>query len=68
MWKISSYYRGRGAFETLGTGMEMLPGDIAFKSNFANMDLQSVVVRKRRADRHFEREGPILCDYLQENM
>lgn len=25
------YYRGRGAFETMGTGLEMLPGDIAFK-------------------------------------
>lgn len=26
-----TYYRGRGAFETMGTGLEMLPGDIAFK-------------------------------------
>ena len=24
-------YRGRGAFETLGTGMDMRSGDIAFK-------------------------------------
>jgi len=25
------YYRGRGAFETMGAGLDMLPGDIAFK-------------------------------------
>ena len=36
------YYRGRGAFETMGAGLEMLPGDIAFKCNFAflNTDTQ----------------------------
>jgi 2,3-bisphosphoglycerate-independent phosphoglycerate mutase len=26
-----SYYRGRGAFETMGAGLPMKPGDIAFK-------------------------------------
>ena len=25
------YYRGRGAFESMGTGLAMSPGDIAFK-------------------------------------
>lgn len=25
------YYRGRGAFESLGAGLAMVPGDIAFK-------------------------------------
>jgi hypothetical protein len=25
------YYRGRGAFETMGAGLDMQPGDIAFK-------------------------------------
>ena len=25
------YYRGRGAFESMGAGLAMLPGDIAFK-------------------------------------
>lgn len=25
------YYKGRGALETIGTGLEMKPGDIAFK-------------------------------------
>jgi 2,3-bisphosphoglycerate-independent phosphoglycerate mutase len=26
-----SYYRGRGAFESMGAGLDMQPGDIAFK-------------------------------------
>ena len=28
-------YRGRGALETMGSGLEMQEGDVAFKSNFA---------------------------------
>ncbi|KAI9264939.1 2,3-bisphosphoglycerate-independent phosphoglycerate mutase-domain-containing protein [Phascolomyces articulosus] len=58
------YYRGRGAFETMGAGLEMIPGDIAFKSNFAYLDKQSGIVISRRADRHFEGLGPTLCDAL----
>ena len=57
-----TYYNGRGAFEALGGGMPMDPGDIAFKSNFSTM--YGDVVRYRRCDRHFEREGPILCKEL----
>ncbi|XP_030484027.2 uncharacterized protein LOC115700581 [Cannabis sativa] len=55
------YYRGRGAFESMGAGLAMSPGDIAFKSNFATLDEETGVVISRRADRHFEEEGPILC-------
>lgn len=58
------YYRGRGAFESMGAGLAMSPGDIAFKSNFATWDEKSGVVTSRRADRHFEEEGPILCASL----
>ncbi|GBG89230.1 hypothetical protein CBR_g48938 [Chara braunii] len=58
------YYRGRGAFESMGAGLAMSPGDIAFKSNFATVDEQTGVVVKRRADRHFEQLGPILCGDL----
>lgn len=59
-----SCYRGRGAFESLGAGIPMSPGDIAFKSNFATMDLETGIVEKRRADRNFEEAGPVLCDAL----
>ncbi|KAJ9540671.1 hypothetical protein OSB04_027177 [Centaurea solstitialis] len=110
------YYRGRGAFESMGAGLAMAPGDIAFKgtakkhdedigfntgpilcghqieihqllylacflvvvddlmlifvsltihqSNFATLDEKTGVVTSRRADRHFEEEGPILCAAL----
>ncbi|KAG0173628.1 hypothetical protein DFQ28_011120 [Apophysomyces sp. BC1034] len=58
------YYRGRGAFETMGAGLDMIPGDIAFKSNFAYIDKETGIVISRRADRHFEGLGPTLCDAL----
>lgn len=58
------YYRGRGAFESLGAGLAMSPGDIAFKSNFATLDEKTGIVTSRRADRHFEEEGPLLCASL----
>ncbi|KAF2074108.1 hypothetical protein CYY_004593 [Polysphondylium violaceum] len=59
-----TYYRGRGAFESMGAGLEMRPGDIAFKSNFATMDKTTGIVTSRRADRNFEHLGPTLCEYL----
>jgi 2,3-bisphosphoglycerate-independent phosphoglycerate mutase len=55
--------RGRGAFETLGTGEEMSFDDIAFKSNFAFMDDKTGNVLSRRVDRHFEWGIP-LCDAI----
>ncbi|GAB2278202.1 hypothetical protein Dimus_035305 [Dionaea muscipula] len=58
------YYRGRGAFESMGAGLAMSPGDIAFKSNFATWDEKTGIVTSRRADRHFEEEGPVLCAAL----
>ena len=60
---LCRYYRGRGAFESMGAGLPMQPGDIAFKSNFATMNSEGVVI-KRRADRQFEVEGPVLCQAL----
>ncbi|ELR19878.1 2,3bisphosphoglycerate-independent phosphoglycerate mutase-like protein [Acanthamoeba castellanii str. Neff] len=59
-----TYYRGRGAFETMGAGLLMKPGDIAFKSNFATLDPKTNIVVSRRADRNFEDLGPPLCSYL----
>lgn len=48
----------------MGAGLAMAPGDIAFKSNFATLDEGTGVVTSRRADRHFEEEGPVLCAAL----
>eukprot|EP00887_Chlorella_sp_A99_P007404 scaffold2.g7404.t1 len=58
------HYRGRGAFESMGAGLDMAPGDIAFKCNFATLDPATGVVLRRRADRRFEELGPVLCAAL----
>ena len=59
-------YRGRGAFESLGAGLRVDAGDIAFKCNFATLCEASGRVTARRADRHFDAEGPVLCDALDD--
>jgi 2,3-bisphosphoglycerate-independent phosphoglycerate mutase len=46
-------YNGRGAFETMGTGIPMEKGEIAFKCNFAFMDDVTGSVLKRRVSRDF---------------
>lgn len=58
------FYRGRGAFETIGTGLGMEPGDLAFKCVFAHLDPDSGMVLCRRADRDFEREARELSAVL----
>ncbi|KAM3145987.1 hypothetical protein pb186bvf_001965 [Paramecium bursaria] len=57
------YYRGRGAFETMGSGIEMNVGDIAFKCNFAHID--NGIVKLRRVDREFPQWGLPLIDALK---
>ena len=58
------YYRGRGAFESMGAGLDMEVGDIAFKCNFAILNRATGIVESRRADRRFEEAGPVLCTAL----
>lgn len=40
------YYRGRGPFEARGVGIEVQPGDVAFRCNFATVDGRKVVDRR----------------------
>jgi 2,3-bisphosphoglycerate-independent phosphoglycerate mutase len=37
---------------------------IHMQSNFATLDESTGIIVSRRADRHFEEEGPILCSAL----
>ncbi len=45
-----SVYTGRGPFEAMGLGMEVMPGDIAFRANFAYMN-EDGIIEDRRAGR-----------------
>jgi len=40
-------YSGRGALEALGSGVKVLPGDVAFRCNFATVNQKSVVIDRR---------------------
>ncbi|MCX6774103.1 MAG: 2,3-bisphosphoglycerate-independent phosphoglycerate mutase [Candidatus Micrarchaeota archaeon] len=50
-YDIFSEYPGRGPFEALGTeGIHLMPGDIAFRANFATVD-KKMKITDRRAGR-----------------
>ncbi|WP_154663148.1 2,3-bisphosphoglycerate-independent phosphoglycerate mutase [Bacillus massiliigorillae] len=52
------HYPGRGPIEALGIGMEIQPGDIVFRCNFATVDDNGIVV-DRRAGRIREKTDQI---------
>ncbi len=47
------YYTGRGPFEAMGVGMDVRPGDVAFRCNFATVEERDgeLIVKDRRAGR-----------------
>ncbi len=55
-------YRGRGALEAMGAGLEVGPRDVAFRGNFAYLDDVGVVV-DRRAGRV---DGSVFREYLSD--
>jgi len=58
------YYNGRGAYETMGSGIPMDFNDIAFKANFSYMNDETGIVERRRVDRYFDKWGLDLCPDL----
>jgi 2,3-bisphosphoglycerate-independent phosphoglycerate mutase len=58
-------YTGRGSLEALGCGMELLPGDVALRCNFATVD-ENMVVLDRRAGRIENEDAAKLTESLQE--
>lgn len=57
-------YSGRGALEALGSGVRVLPGDVAFRCNFATVD-KNLVVLDRRAGRIANDDATKLACSLQ---
>ena len=57
-------YSGRGSLEALGCGMKLLPGDVAFRCNFATVD-ENMVVLDRRAGRIENEDAVKLTESLQ---
>lgn len=58
------FYSGRGAFEAIGSGINVLPGDVAFRCNFATVD-ENFNVLDRRAGRIANEEAAKLAKSLQ---
>ena len=56
-------YTGRGPLEAIGVGMDMQPGDVALRCNFATVD-DSMTVIDRRAGRIREPETTELVEAL----
>lgn len=59
-------YQGRGGFETMGAGLQLDDGEIAFKCNFATLDPGPNIVTKRRVSRKFYEWGLPMIDILNE--
>jgi len=57
-------YSGRGALEALGSGVNVLPGDVAFRCNFATANEKGVVL-DRRAGRIANEDATKLAGSLQ---
>ena len=57
-------FRGRGTFETIGAGIDLLPDQLGFKCNFAYLNTNTSLIQKRRVDREFDRWGLQLITYL----
>jgi 2,3-bisphosphoglycerate-independent phosphoglycerate mutase len=63
-YDVFEVYSGRGAFEALGSGIDIMEGDICFRCNFATVD-ENFVVLDRRAGRITNSDASKLAKSLQ---
>jgi 2,3-bisphosphoglycerate-independent phosphoglycerate mutase len=63
-YDASKVYSGRGALEAIGSGVEVSPGDVAFRCNFATVN-KNLVVLDRRAGRIANEDAAKLAGSLQ---
>ena len=63
-YDATKVYRGRGALEALGAGVDIRFGDVAFRCNFATVD-ENLVVVDRRAGRIATEDASKLAEALQ---
>ena len=57
-------YSGRGALEAIGSGVKVLPSDVAFRCNFATVN-EGLVVLDRRAGRIANEDAAQLAESIQ---
>jgi len=63
-YDVLRVYSGRGAFEAIGSGINVLSGDVAFRCNFATVD-ENLIVLDRRAGRIANEDASELAESLQ---
>lgn len=63
-YDVLKVYSGRGALEAIGSGINVLPSDVAFRCNFATVN-EDLVVLDRRAGRIANEDAAKLAESLQ---
>ena len=66
-YDVMEVYSGRGALEAIGSGINILPNDLAFRCNFATID-ENFVVLDRRAGRIDDNYAAELSAAIQESL
>ncbi len=66
-YDVMEVYTGRGALEAIGSGVDVLPNDLAFRCNFATVD-DSFTVLDRRAGRIEDDDASKLTEAIVESL
>jgi 2,3-bisphosphoglycerate-independent phosphoglycerate mutase len=63
-YDVLKVYSGRGALEAIGSGINVLPSDVAFRCNFATVN-EGLIILDRRAGRIANEDAAKLAESLQ---